>query len=123
MQVSSGLVPDGRHLVSVARAEADKWRDLYKAPIPGPALAQRMGSYVQLYTMYSHVRPFGVTAILGGYDSDAELPVDDNAAGPSAGGDGKQGAVRPGGPFLYMIEPSGMYWVRRLRASSVCPRC
>lgn len=78
----SGLVPDGRSLVDLARDEAAKWRQNYGDAIPIKSLAERMGLYVQAYTSYSSVRPFGVTAIIGGLD-----PVD--------------------GPILYMIEPSG----------------
>ena len=43
-----------------------------------------MALYVQAYTLYSSVRPFGISAVLGGIDED--------------------------GPALYMIEPSGVYW-------------
>jgi 20S proteasome subunit alpha 7 len=50
LQVSSGLLPDGRHFVSRARDEAAQWRQLYKAPIPASSLADRMGSYAQAYT-------------------------------------------------------------------------
>jgi 20S proteasome alpha/beta subunit len=111
-QVSSGLLPDGRHFVSRARDEASSWRNLYKAPIPTASLADRMGSYVQAYTLYSSVRPFGVTAIIGGWDSEAELPVDGQVgSGPSVGSGGKKDGAKHGGPFLYMIEPSGLYWV------------
>lgn len=46
-----------------------------------------MGGFAQAYTLYSSVRPFGITAIIGGVDED-------------------------GKPGLYMIEPSGLYWVR-----------
>jgi 20S proteasome subunit alpha 7 len=110
--VSSGLLPDGRHFVSRARDEAANWRSLYKAPIPTAALANRMGSYVQAYTLYSSVRPFGVTAIVGGWDAEAELPVDGQVgSGPSVGAGGKKENGKHGGPFLYMIEPSGLYWV------------
>lgn len=73
-----------------------------------------MGGYVQAYTLYSSVRPFGVTAILGGWDSEAELGVDGQVgSGPDAGAGGKLDgeAVKKGGPGLYMIEPSGLYWV------------
>lgn len=72
-----------------------------------------MGSYVQIYTLYNSVRPFGITAIIGGWDSENELPVDGQVGtGPSTGNGGKQpGKVREGGPGLYMIEPSGLYWV------------
>lgn len=78
----SGLVPDGRSLVDLARDDAAKWRQNYGDAIPVKSLAERMGLYVQAYTSYSSVRPFGVTAIIGGLD-----PQD--------------------GPVLYMIEPSG----------------
>lgn len=73
-----------------------------------------MGGYVQAYTLYSSVRPFGVTAILGGWDSEAELGVDGEVGlGPLSGAGGKVAdeAKRRGGPALYMVEPSGLYWV------------
>jgi len=109
--VTSGLLPDGRHFVTRARDEAAGWRDTYKAPIPTKALANRMGSYVQAYTLYSSVRPFGVTSIIGGWDSEAELPVDGQVgSGPAVGAGGKKEGQKHGGPFLYMIEPSGQYW-------------
>ena len=74
-----------------------------------------MGSYVQAYTLYSSVRPFGITAILGGWDSEAELPVDGQVgSGPSVGSGGKKDGAKHGGPYLYMIEPSGLYWVRQM---------
>ncbi|KAH7132320.1 proteasome subunit alpha type-3 [Dendryphion nanum] len=109
--VSSGLLPDGRHFVSRARDEAAQWRSLYKAPIPTSSLADRMGSYAQAYTLYSSVRPFGVTAIVAGWDSEAELPVDGQVgSGPKIGSGGKKEGQTHGGPSLYMIEPSGLYW-------------
>lgn len=109
--VSSGLLPDGRHFVSRARDEAASWRQMYKGPIPTSALANRMGSYVQAYTLYSSVRPFGVTAIVGGWDAEVEVPVDGQVgSGPSTGSGGKVEGAKHGGPFLYMIEPSGLYW-------------
>jgi 20S proteasome subunit alpha 7 len=112
LQVSSGLLPDGRHFVSRARDEAAQWRQLYKAPIPASSLADRMGSYAQAYTLYSSVRPFGITAIIAGWDSEAELPVDGQVgSGPKVGSGGKKEGAKHGGPSLYMIEPSGLYWV------------
>jgi len=75
-----------------------------------------MGAYTQAYTMYSSVRPFGITAILGGWDSDAEVEVDGQVgSGPSVGAGGKQTGSKRGGPFLSMIEPSGSYWVITFR--------
>lgn len=49
-------------------------------------MADRLGMYVQAYTLYSSVRPFGVSAILGAVDKD--------------------------GPALFVVEPSGVYYVR-----------
>ncbi|ODV90542.1 hypothetical protein CANCADRAFT_31463 [Tortispora caseinolytica NRRL Y-17796] len=80
----AGIVADGRHLVSHARAEAKQWIDLYKSPVPVPSLADRLGSYVQAHTLYNSVRPFGISALVAGFDET--------------------------GPHLYMIEPSGAYW-------------
>ncbi|PMD19775.1 N-terminal nucleophile aminohydrolase [Hyaloscypha hepaticicola] len=109
--VSSGLVPDGRHFVSRARDEAASWRKVYKTPITTADMASRMGGYLQAYTLYSSVRPFGITAIVGGWDSELELPVDGQVGnGPSIGSGGKVEGKKYGGPGLYMIEPSGLYW-------------
>ncbi|ORX62098.1 N-terminal nucleophile aminohydrolase [Hesseltinella vesiculosa] len=82
--VSSGLVADGRHLVNRAREEAQSWRDIYRQPIPGKTIAERLGQYVSAYTLYSSVRPFGINAIVG--------------------------AMTDGVPSLHMIEPSGLFW-------------
>jgi len=103
-QASSGLLADGRHLANRARDEAGNYRDNYREPSPvkvclvlsaidhvSPlymmqALADRLGLYVQAYTLYSSVRPFGCCTILGGVDKD--------------------------GPSIYVIEPSGVFYVR-----------
>lgn len=53
-----------------------------------------MGLYVQAYTLYSSVRPFGISAILGAVDKD--------------------------GPALYVVEPSGVYYVRLLTSLIFC---
>ncbi|KAL8706434.1 MAG: hypothetical protein Q9201_000489 [Fulgogasparrea decipioides] len=108
--IYSGLIPDGRHLVSRARDEAASWRTSYKSPIPSSSLAFRVGSYVQAYTLYSSVRPFGVTAILAGWDLETESPVDGHVGSAPKAGGGKPKGPKAGGPGLYMIEPSGLYW-------------
>ncbi|CAG8552460.1 4955_t:CDS:2 [Paraglomus occultum] len=81
---TAGLLADGRHIVNRARDEAESYRDIYRVPISGKMIADRVGHYVQIYTLYSSVRPFGASAIIGTFDLD--------------------------GPQLYMIEPSGVYW-------------
>jgi len=65
-----------------------------------------------MYTLYQYVRPFGITAIVGGWDSESELEVDGQVgSGPKTGAGGKVEGIKSGGPGLYMIEPSGLYWV------------
>jgi len=81
---SSGLLADGRHLANRARDEAANYRDNYREPSPLKALADRVSLYVQAYTLYSSVRPFGCSTILGGIDKD--------------------------GPSIYIIEPSGVFY-------------
>lgn len=55
-------------------------------------LADRLGLYVQAYTLYSSVRPFGISTILG--------------------------SVENGVPQLYVIEPSGVFFVSALPCTS-----
>ena len=70
-----------------------------------------MGAYVQAYTLYNSVRPFGITAIIGGWDSELEVPVDGQVgSGPVSGSGGRTKDAKEGGPYLYMVEPSGSYW-------------
>jgi len=82
--IYSGLNPDGRHVTGRGRDEARNWRSQFKEPIPIKTLANNVSAYVQAYTLYNSVRPFGVATIIGGYDEE--------------------------GPQLYMIEPSGSSW-------------
>ncbi|CAK7568158.1 MAG: Putative proteasome subunit alpha type-7 [Sporothrix epigloea] len=107
----SGMTPDGRQLVERARDEAQSWRENFKTPVRTAELASRVGGFLQAYTLYQSVRPFGVTAILAGFDSDKDQPVDGEVGhGPSIGAGGRVPSSKYGGPALYMLEPSGLYW-------------
>lgn len=75
---------DGRQIATRARKEAVNYLDFYDEPIPLKVLNDRLGGFVQAYTLYSHVRPFGCTLLLGGVDHT--------------------------GPRLFMVEPSGVSW-------------
>ncbi|PBL02648.1 20S proteasome subunit [Armillaria gallica] len=81
---TAGLLADGRHLANKARDESSNYRQEYRTPPPLKSLADRLGLYVQAYTLYSSVRPFGISTILG--------------------------AVDKNGPSLYVIEPSGVFY-------------
>eukprot|EP01114_Cavostelium_apophysatum_P006434 TRINITY_DN1773_c0_g1_i1.p1 TRINITY_DN1773_c0_g1~~TRINITY_DN1773_c0_g1_i1.p1 ORF type:complete len:251 (-),score=43.90 TRINITY_DN1773_c0_g1_i1:50-802(-) len=78
----AGLSADARALVNRARSEAKNYRNFYQDPIPARVLTDRVSGFVQAYTLYGHVRPFGVSTIIGAWDAD--------------------------GPQLFMIEPSGL---------------
>ncbi|WFD25603.1 proteasome endopeptidase complex [Malassezia nana] len=80
---SAGLMADGKHLANRARDEASNFFDTYKQKAPVKTVAERLALYVQAFTLYSSVRPFGSSAIVGGVDAER-------------------------GPQLYVIEPSGM---------------
>lgn len=70
-----------------------------------------MGGFLQAYTLYSSVRPFGIEAIVAGYDSELSVKVDGEVgSGPQTGSGGKVEGKKYGGPGLYMIQPSGTYW-------------
>ncbi|KAI5119911.1 hypothetical protein M0805_003715 [Coniferiporia weirii] len=81
---TAGLLADGRHLANKARDEAWSYHDFYRSAPTLKAVADRLGLYVQAYTLYSSVRPFGVSAILGAMDKD--------------------------GPALFVVEPSGVFY-------------
>jgi len=79
----AGVMADARQLVARARKEANEWRSLYLDAIPTKILNERISAYVQFYTLFSHLRPFGCNTLIAGYDE-------------------RNGAK------LYMIDPSGV---------------
>lgn len=62
------------------------YKQQFDRPIPLKNLVDRISSYIHAYTLYSAVRPFGVSCILASCD-----PIT--------------------GPAMYMIEPSGSAYV------------
>eukprot|EP00922_Rhytidocystis_sp_ex-Travisia-forbesii_P038295 GHVS01057039.1.p1 GENE.GHVS01057039.1~~GHVS01057039.1.p1 ORF type:complete len:318 (+),score=41.02 GHVS01057039.1:239-1192(+) len=60
----SGLIADGRQLVTRARSECSAYRQFFGEPIPVKLLAERMGLYVHAYTLYWSVRPFGASLLI-----------------------------------------------------------
>ncbi|THV08712.1 20S proteasome subunit [Dendrothele bispora CBS 962.96] len=81
---TAGLLADGRQLANRARDESLNYRESFRQPVSLKYLADRLGLYVQVYTLYSSVRPFGISTIVGA--------IDEN------------------GPSLYVIEPSGVFF-------------
>ncbi|XP_063978232.1 proteasome subunit alpha type-3 [Diachasmimorpha longicaudata] len=78
----SGLISDARQIAEIARSEAASYRSQYGVGIPVKYLNERVAMYMHAYTLYSAVRPYGCSVILGAYETD--------------------------GPAMYMIDPSGV---------------
>jgi len=78
----AGFKPDCRQIVNRGRSESKQYKNFFGAIIPGYMLCERISSYVHLYTIYWHLRPFGSQVLLATYDEEK-------------------------GPCLYMIDPSG----------------
>jgi len=78
----AGMTADARQLVNRGRAEAKNYRSSYHSVIPTRVLNDRLSLFVQAYTLYDHVRPFGCSIIVGAWEN--------------------------GAPQLYCIEPSGI---------------
>jgi len=77
-----GLAADSRPLINRARSESKNYKSFYDSPIPSRVLNERLSGFVQTYTLYGHLRPFGVAVMLASWDNT--------------------------GPNLHMIEPSGV---------------
>jgi len=65
---ATGLVADGRHLVELAREEAQWNKIRYDEPISVRDLVDILGEYEHMYTRFDGVRPFGVVLLVGGVD-------------------------------------------------------
>ena len=71
-QAVAGLLPDARQLVSRARDEARGYRQNFGEPSLPRTLAERLGGFVHLHTVYWYLRPFGAAILLAGYDAEAK---------------------------------------------------
>lgn len=65
---ATGLVADGRHLVEIAREEAQWNKIRYDEPISVKELVNILCEYEHMYTQFDGVRPFGVVLLIGGID-------------------------------------------------------
>jgi len=64
----SGLIADARAVVNIARDEAKNYRSEKGETIPIRYLKDRVAMYMHAYTLYSALRPFGTSLLLGTWD-------------------------------------------------------
>lgn len=65
---SSGLMADARVLVDYARVSAQMEKVTYNEKIGVETLVKKISDYVQQYTQYGGVRPFGTSLLIAGID-------------------------------------------------------
>ena len=70
---SSGLVADARKLIDYSRLLCQRHRMVYNEPIPIEMLAKEVGDHIQFFTQYGGVRPYGVSLLIAGMNSAANL--------------------------------------------------
>jgi len=88
--VYSGMGPDYRVLVKQARKIASNYYLSYKEAIPVSQLVQKVATVMQEYTQSGGVRPFGVSLLICGWDSDR--------------------------PYLFQCDPSGAFFAWKATA-------
>ncbi|CAG9100643.1 Proteasome subunit alpha type-3 [Plutella xylostella] len=79
----SGLISDARQIVETARSEASSYRSQYGVSVPLKYLNERVSMYMHAYTLYSAVRPYGCSVVMGSWSEND-------------------------GPQMYMLDPSGV---------------
>ena len=67
--VITGVIPDGRSVITRARQEASQYEEFYGLPIKAQVLAERVAQYMYMFTLYGGLRPFGASIMLAGKQS------------------------------------------------------
>lgn len=80
----AGYIPDGRILVDYAREYCQTHRLIYDEQVSTELVSRRIGDIKQSFTQQAGVRPFGVSIVFGGVDTDKK-------------------------PKIFVTDPSGSY--------------
>jgi proteasome alpha subunit len=70
---ASGLIADARRLVDVARMDAQRHRITYNESPTVENISRSVCDLMQVYTQYGGIRPFGVSLLIAGVDSEPRL--------------------------------------------------
>ncbi len=81
----AGLSSDARVLINQARVYSQSNRLLYDEPVDVEMLARRLGDIAQIYTQHAGVRPFGVSTIIAGVDSEGSRVMTTDPSGSYRG--------------------------------------
>ncbi len=69
----SGMVADGLHIIDMARSQAQNHRLIYDDVKSVEALAKNISAYMMQATQYGGLRPYAVSMLVGGIDSEPRL--------------------------------------------------
>jgi proteasome alpha subunit len=69
----SGMVADGLHIIDVARSNAQNHRLLYDDVKSVESLAKGVSAYMMQATQYGGMRPYAVSMLIGGIDTEPRL--------------------------------------------------
>jgi proteasome alpha subunit len=69
----SGMVADGLHIIDTARGSTQNHRLIFNEAKSVEALAKALSSYMMQATLYGGMRPYAVSVLLGGIDSEPRL--------------------------------------------------
>ena len=78
-----GLVADGRKLIEQARLQAQRHRLSFDEPATMKQMVYDLSSYMQIFTQYGGIRPFGVTVLMTGYDTEPRIYEIDPSGTPT----------------------------------------
>lgn len=69
----SGLVSDGLHVVGMMRSKTQTHRMVYDETESIETVAREIGEEMQMATQYGGLRPYAISLLIGGYDTDYRL--------------------------------------------------
>ena len=70
---ASGLIADARRLVDLARLESQRHKLAYSENASVESISKELCDLMQVYTQYGGIRPFGVSLLVAGIDSQPRL--------------------------------------------------
>mmetsp|Transcript_21859 Transcript_21859/g.45539 ORF Transcript_21859/g.45539 Transcript_21859/m.45539 type:complete len:254 (+) Transcript_21859:99-860(+) len=68
----TGLLSDGRQLVSRSRSESSNYEETYGIKGPPGVICERIAGFAHYFTMHGALRPFGATVMVAGFDEDTK---------------------------------------------------
>jgi len=69
----SGIVADGLHMINLMRNKAQSHRMIYDETESVETITREIAEEIQMATQYGGIRPYGISMLVGGIDTDRRL--------------------------------------------------